>query len=312
MMTIFSFQFNCCGVDGYEDYKESNHSVPLTCCGLNIFKCASKEYITAQGCRDAFAGYWATNTEIMIFSGLGQLVDEAWKHYDKSTKAMDAIQKAFNCCGVYGYKDYNVTRVPPSCCNLEILTCSAERYEKLPGCREEFLNYWDTNLQIILYSSLGIAAVQLTCIVIGILKYVVLMNLVFLVHLLLITLLCVKQDALVDLAAQLVDEIWERNDESRNTMDALQLAFKCCGVYDYEDYIRRLQKIPSTCCNLDIETCATEGYKNVPGCLDVFLDYWDTNLHVILYSSLGIAVVQMACVIIGLRTVYKLRSVIND
>lgn len=70
-MTIFSFQFNCCGVDGYEDYKESNYSVPLTCCGLNIFKCISNEYIAAPGCRDAFAGYWATNTEIMIFSGLG-------------------------------------------------------------------------------------------------------------------------------------------------------------------------------------------------------------------------------------------------
>ncbi|KAI9577457.1 hypothetical protein GQX74_014841 [Glossina fuscipes] len=63
-------EFNCCGVNDYGDYKESNQSVPLTCCGLNILKCDSNEYITAPGCRDAFTSYWATNTDIMISSGL--------------------------------------------------------------------------------------------------------------------------------------------------------------------------------------------------------------------------------------------------
>uniref|UniRef100_A0A1B0BQU4 Tetraspanin n=1 Tax=Glossina palpalis gambiensis TaxID=67801 RepID=A0A1B0BQU4_9MUSC len=149
--------------------------------------------------------------------------------------------------------------------------------------------------------------------------YVILMSLAFLVHLFLITFFCVKEDAFLQLAAQFVDEVWEHNDESMNAMDALQMAqfihisqslqFKCCGVHDYKDYISRLQKVPFTCCNLDIEMCATEGYKNVPGCLDVFLDYWNTKLHVILYSSLGIAGVQMGCIIIGVVTVYKL---IND
>lgn len=79
------------------------------------------------------------------------------------------LSSQFNCCGVYGYKDYNDTRTPLSRCHLEIVACAAERYKELPGCREEFLNYWDTYLQITLYSSLGIAAVQVACIVIGVL-----------------------------------------------------------------------------------------------------------------------------------------------
>uniref|UniRef100_A0A1A9Z7J6 Uncharacterized protein n=1 Tax=Glossina pallidipes TaxID=7398 RepID=A0A1A9Z7J6_GLOPL len=70
----------------------------------------------------------------------------------------------FNYCGVYGYKDYNDTSIPLSRCNLENLACASERYKELPGCREEFLNYWDTNFQITLYSNLGIAAVQVACI----------------------------------------------------------------------------------------------------------------------------------------------------
>uniref|UniRef100_A0A1A9WI30 Tetraspanin n=1 Tax=Glossina brevipalpis TaxID=37001 RepID=A0A1A9WI30_9MUSC len=62
--------FNCCGVTGYEDYKELNRSTPFTCCRLNVFICAMEVLSDVAGCREAFTDYWAANTDIILFSGI--------------------------------------------------------------------------------------------------------------------------------------------------------------------------------------------------------------------------------------------------
>uniref|UniRef100_A0A1A9WI32 Tetraspanin n=1 Tax=Glossina brevipalpis TaxID=37001 RepID=A0A1A9WI32_9MUSC len=140
-------------------------------------------------------------------------------------------------------------------------------------------------------------------------KYVTLMSAAFFLHLILLTYFSKRREFFLNLISQFVDEAWKQKKESMDAivaMDALQMKFNCCGVHGYLDYSESNQRVPFTCCKLDISTCSMKGYEIVPGCREAFVSYWDTKTEMILFSGIAIAGVQLACLIIGFWTVYKL------
>ncbi|XP_067634362.1 CD63 antigen-like [Eurosta solidaginis] len=77
---------------------------------------------------------------------------------------MDVLQVSFQCCGKNSYKDYDNDSVviPVSCCgSVDIQTCPASIYETKPGCIKEFVGFWSTNMDIIRYAGLVVAAIEL-------------------------------------------------------------------------------------------------------------------------------------------------------
>jgi len=67
----------------------------------------------------------------------------------------------FSCCGNTGYQQYET--VPSSCCGYKDRTkvCEAEIYSQRPGCRQEFVDFWASNTDLIRWSSLIIALFEL-------------------------------------------------------------------------------------------------------------------------------------------------------
>lgn len=100
---------------------------------------------------------------------MGEIVDTAWNERDSTNSyPMDALQLAFDCCGRTGFEDYEGT-VPSSCCGYKdrTATCGYNIYSVRPGCRNEFTDFWRTNMNIIRWSSLFIALFELGIFVIS-------------------------------------------------------------------------------------------------------------------------------------------------
>ncbi|XP_030385273.1 23 kDa integral membrane protein-like [Scaptodrosophila lebanonensis] len=94
---------------------------------------------------------------------MGDVVDTVWNENDSTNGyPMDALQLAFGCCGKTNFLDYT-TEVPASCCGYtdRSKTCSVDIYAELPGCKQEFLDFWSSNTKIISWSSLFIALFEL-------------------------------------------------------------------------------------------------------------------------------------------------------
>lgn len=105
-------------------------------------------------------------------------LDEGIKKYFKGgeeTKAIDNVQKEFECCGVDGYEDYlnqNTTELPESCCRTPKCNTTVEAMRSLnnteiytQGCLKGFEKFLREHLLIVGGVGIGIAFVQLIGIV---------------------------------------------------------------------------------------------------------------------------------------------------
>lgn len=105
-------------------------------------------------------------------------LDEGIKKYFKGgeeKKAIDNVQKKFECCGVDGYEDYlnqNTTELPESCCRTPKCNTTVEAMRSLnnteiytQGCLKGFEKFLREHLLIVGGVGIGIAFVQLIGIV---------------------------------------------------------------------------------------------------------------------------------------------------
>lgn len=105
-------------------------------------------------------------------------LDEGIKKYFKGgeeRKAIDNVQKEFECCGVDGYEDYlnqNTTELPKSCCRTPKCNTTVEAMRSLnnteiytQGCLKGFEKFLREHLLIVGGVGIGIAFVQLIGIV---------------------------------------------------------------------------------------------------------------------------------------------------
>lgn len=65
------------------------------------------------------------------------------------------------CCGRSGFTDYTFQGFfPPSCCR-DTNNCRVETVNRR-GCKQAFVEYWDRNSDIIKYTGLVIAAIEVS------------------------------------------------------------------------------------------------------------------------------------------------------
>ncbi|XP_075166946.1 23 kDa integral membrane protein-like [Haematobia irritans] len=68
--------FKCCGLSGSIDYIGNGNPVPSSCCGTLSGQCDAVVYETKPGCRGEFKNFWATNTNIIRYAGIGVAIVE--------------------------------------------------------------------------------------------------------------------------------------------------------------------------------------------------------------------------------------------
>ncbi|XP_023291920.2 23 kDa integral membrane protein-like [Lucilia cuprina] len=67
-MNALQIALNCCGKTSYLNY---GGNVPSSCCGTMTGECPQSVYVNKPGCRDTFVDFWATNTNIIRYAGIG-------------------------------------------------------------------------------------------------------------------------------------------------------------------------------------------------------------------------------------------------
>ncbi|XP_013098676.1 23 kDa integral membrane protein [Stomoxys calcitrans] len=70
-MDAVQISFKCCGLNGSLDYTGNNKDVPSSCCGYMNGQCDVNVYESKPGCRSEFREFWATNTDIIRYAGIG-------------------------------------------------------------------------------------------------------------------------------------------------------------------------------------------------------------------------------------------------
>lgn len=107
---------------------------------------------------------WIFVQRTEFLNTMGEIVDKAWtKNDDSNGYPMNGLQMAFKCCGRFNSADYTSmgATVPNSCCGSMTNACPAVEYITKPGCRQEFVDFWASNTNIIRYAGIGVALVEL-------------------------------------------------------------------------------------------------------------------------------------------------------
>ncbi|EDW74140.1 uncharacterized protein Dwil_GK21772 [Drosophila willistoni] len=122
--------------------------------------------------------------------------------------------------------------------------------------------------------------------------YAICMFILFALQLTLSIWIFVQNDKFLNKMGEVVDTAWNENDAAKGApMDALQLAFKCCGRSSYADYT----VVPASCCGYKdtSRTCESTIYTEREGCREKFVDFWASNTDLIRWSSLIIALCEL-------------------
>ncbi|XP_016957919.1 CD63 antigen [Drosophila biarmipes] len=107
-------------------------------------------------------------------------------------------------------------------------------------------------------------------------------------------------DSFLTSMGKVVDKAMDENDAAQGyPMDALQLAFNCCGNSGYTDYASTT--VPASCCGYKdrSRTCEATIYTQRPGCRAEFVDFWASNTDLIRWSSLIIALFELGIFIMS-------------
>ncbi|XP_011181475.3 CD63 antigen [Zeugodacus cucurbitae] len=139
------------------------------CCGaIRESSCCMTTYavlMLIMFCLQIALVIWVFVKRADFLKTMGDVVDTAWKENNSNKNVpMDALQISFKCCGKNNYEDYLMAgnKVPISCCgSLEIKECPEDVYKTKPGCKDEFVGFWSTNMNIIRYAGIAVAGIEL-------------------------------------------------------------------------------------------------------------------------------------------------------
>ncbi|XP_030387516.1 23 kDa integral membrane protein-like [Scaptodrosophila lebanonensis] len=107
---------------------------------------------------------WIFVNRAAFLQDMSKLVNTAWS---ENTSAqgypIEAFELAFNCCGNSGYEDYYYGTVPGTCCGYtdRTKTCPASIYMTREGCNQNFVNFWESNTDIMRWAGIGICIFEL-------------------------------------------------------------------------------------------------------------------------------------------------------
>lgn len=84
----------------------------------------------------------------------------------------------FKCCGNRDFRDYTYQGFVPATCCENASRCSGDTAYK-NGCKQTFVRFWDKNSEIIKYTGLLIAAIEVSCFFIVLLNFCLLSKILF-------------------------------------------------------------------------------------------------------------------------------------
>ncbi|XP_058976349.1 CD63 antigen-like [Musca domestica] len=124
--------------------------------------------------------------------------------------------------------------------------------------------------------------------------YAIFMFIVFCLQIALVVWMFVKYKEFMNSMEKVVNTVWEKNDQANGyPMDALQISFKCCGLTGSIDYTSNNLQVPNSCCGTLDNACEASVYEFKPGCRKEFLNFWSSNVNIIRYAGIGVALVEL-------------------
>ncbi|XP_073845829.1 23 kDa integral membrane protein-like [Musca autumnalis] len=124
--------------------------------------------------------------------------------------------------------------------------------------------------------------------------YAVFMFIVFCLQIALVVWMFVKRTDFLNSMDKVVTTVWNENNETNGyPMDALQITFQCCGLNGSNDYTSNGLTVPNSCCGTMNNACPATVYEFKPGCRKEFRDFWSTNINIIRYAGIGVAIVEL-------------------
>ncbi|XP_061402418.1 CD63 antigen [Musca vetustissima] len=124
--------------------------------------------------------------------------------------------------------------------------------------------------------------------------YAVFMFIVFVLQIALVVWMFVKRNEFLNSMDQVVTTVWEKNDSANGyPMDALQISFKCCGLTGSIDYTANNLPVPNSCCGTLNGACDASVYVTKPGCRKEFSNFWSSNIDIIRYAGIAVALVEL-------------------
>ncbi|XP_001360174.1 23 kDa integral membrane protein [Drosophila persimilis] len=129
--------------------------------------------------------------------------------------------------------------------------------------------------------------------------YAICMLVLFALQLALSIWIFAANDKFLDKMSTVVNTAWNENNAAQGyPMDALQLAFKCCGNTGYQQYE---SSVPASCCGYKDrnQVCEAAIYTQRLGCNGEFVDFWASNTDLIRWSSLIIALFELGIFIVS-------------
>jgi CD63 antigen len=123
-------------------------------------------------CQIALIVYvWTQRPQIL--NAVDQAVEKIWDQHKENQPIMDTLQLSFKCCGKSSYTDYVLAfeNIPNSCCGASATSCSFADVTKTVGCADAVKRWWNTNLDIIRYAGLAVAAIEMVAFIFGFCLY---------------------------------------------------------------------------------------------------------------------------------------------
>lgn len=115
-------------------------------------------------------------------------------------------------------------------------------------------------------------------------------------------------EELVDNLNQTMATSYRRDISITQSIDSMQLTFKCCGASSYMDWV----KVPDSCCKTPSNTCTDKSQHpsniNYKGCVESLADFLRPHLIVLGAVGLGLCCLQIFGVIVSCWLIKKIKD----
>uniref|UniRef100_T1II96 Uncharacterized protein n=1 Tax=Strigamia maritima TaxID=126957 RepID=T1II96_STRMM len=114
-----------------------------------------------------------------------------------------------------------------------------------------------------------------------------------------------KKDDIIQSVKNGFDELmndYKKNDTAeKDAVDALQQSFKCCGRNGSDDWKKRGEPVPNSCCPKveDKSVTCTDNTTFKDGCYDAFTNFISDNITIIGGIGVGIAFIQILGIVLS-------------
>ncbi|XP_017474770.1 PREDICTED: 23 kDa integral membrane protein-like isoform X1 [Rhagoletis zephyria] len=108
------------------------------------------------------------------------------------------------------------------------------------------------------------------------------------------------------------DAFEDRDDQTDNSMNLIQITFNCCGYTDYKDY--NSTGVPPSCCGFSETTasCPSSIYTTKEGCKTAFYNFWDDNLKYVRFGGIVVIVIEFLALVSACSVAVYIRKSLNS